>query len=90
MTTEQDKLQNMEIEKLKTEVSEIKLVTHGSEILQWGGIIPEHKKLETTVNCIKTNSDYVAKFAKTIMNIIKVVSIIATFIGIVIGIFKMI
>lgn len=61
MTTDADKLQDMKIEKLEEQVAEIKLVTHGSKLLQWSGIITEHKKLESTMSKIAESSSFTAR-----------------------------
>ena len=83
---EKDKEQDKRLDYIDIELASIKSVTHGSEVHQWGGIVKEHKNLEGTVNHLKENSDYIAKFAKSIMNIVKGVSVI---IGLVISIYTL-
>jgi len=55
MTTKEDKEQNVEIDRLKEDVSQIKNITHGSKELGWDGIIVEHKKLSNSVGEIVTS-----------------------------------
>ncbi len=83
---EKDKEQDKRLDYIDAELIDIKSVTHKSEVHQWGGIVAEHRILESTVNALKTNSDYIAKFAKSIMTILKGASII---VGLVISIYTL-
>lgn len=80
MTAEKDNEQDSRLNHMEIDIAGIKSVTHGSKVMDWAGIIPEHKKLSKTVGQLKENSDYVAKFFRGVITAIKVVSIIATLI----------
>jgi hypothetical protein len=73
---DKDKEQDKRLNYIDAELIDIKSVTHKSELHQWGGIVEEHRKLESTVNLLKENSDFITKFLRTTMSIFKAASII--------------
>ncbi len=85
---EKDKEQDKRLNYIDIELATIKNVTHGSEVLQWDGIVKEHKKLEANVKCLKDNSDYVAKFFRGFMGAIKVVSSILVLVSLIYGVYE--
>ena len=73
---EKDKEQDSRLDYIDIQLMDIKSVTHGSDVHQWGGVIAEQRELKGTVTALKENSDFIAKFAKTAISILKAISIV--------------
>lgn len=71
-----DEEQDRRLNAIEKDIDEIKSVTHGSDVMGWKGIIQEHRELTDSIGSLVDYAKYRKNFNGTILNIIKILSLI--------------